>query len=336
MRFKQVIGAFLAILFPLIATAQLMDVDQRSQVEQLADNPGSNSGIDGSLVPGRYVDDRGAPYRIDRGGRIAGGRTPYRIRSDDGRFYVIVASGDAIGNFLLGPGNSVLAALGKGPLYGISSADMREPFCLGSLVSAVAVDGRTVKVWGHVGVNDTVSRSCAFSNKSSILLVPTQNMTLHLQSADESRSASVNSPGELVAGTYTSGVNGTGSQRYQVVLVRQKNGRNFWKFSGGQPGNPPIGATLIDGPIQGHPLFPPGFKLKLIDGLAYGVLDRGWGTEPFCTGSLVALLPIGKTLEIVSFAVVTDKVSRSCLFTAGAPMAQDAPTATTGNLLLSP
>ena len=285
-------------------------------------------GDNGAIEPGVYADNKGARYYIDRGGLTASGRVAYRIHQDKrGGFHALFMTGPLDDHPFWIPGFARRIGASRGHIYGFFSTNLAEPFCLGAPLSLVVDAAGTIHIRSYRSIHDAVSRNCAFSSPTHLSLEPTHIITLQLLNKDDSRSSPIGANSVLVPGEYD---DGTPDHRYRLEAGKAERGRPVWRLTGGERKKnfQGISAFFMGGAAKGHPLFSGrGFDLQMPEGLIYGQLKSGWSADPFCSGAVITLIPVGKLLEVVSFASVIDQSSRSCMFTGGGAPVQEMPTA---------
>lgn len=279
------------------------------------------------IEPGQYRDSKGDIYNVDRGPVTADGRTAYRVLHNKKLFMGLFLSGATEYHPFLPKGTSnTVSRFSEGPAYGFSADNWSEPFCLGALISLRPKGHGQLEVSGYRRINDTASRTCSFSFEQYQQTTPTHSFVLTLVSPDSSNSLPIGSSASLSAGEYT---DASGEHLYKLKQVKQYQGRNVWLIDGGDKRNnfKGVSGMFVDGPPKGHPAFTgPNFSLHMPGGLIYGQLSKGWGKEPFCSGTTLAIFPMGKRIELISFAVITDRVSRTCMFVGPDPKIQEVPT----------
>ena len=280
------------------------------------------------IEPGVYTDTRGSRYRVDRGGIRADGRIAYRIRQEKPfGFHALFLTGDLEGHPFWAPNIVKRIGARNGLIYGFFSSNLLEPFCLGAPLSLAADGTGAIHIGSYRSIHDAASRNCAFSNPGRLREEPTHTITLRLHEKDDSRSAPIGANSELIPGEYG---DGGPNHHYRLESGKAERGRPVWRLAGGERKKnfQGVSAFFMGGPAKGHPLFTSrNFDLQMPESLVYGQLKSGWDTDPFCSGAVVTLVPVGKLLEVVSFAAVIDQSSRSCMFTGGGAPVQEMPTA---------
>ena len=269
------------------------------------------------IEPGVYSDKRGDRYVVKRLGDTETGRTAYTIKYEKAKWDALVITGQAINHPLLPAALTSGLSSRENPIYGVSNKDWAEPFCLGAPISLATVGPGVIRIEGYRKIIDSSSRTCPFSDSNSLQSNPSHTITLNLVTQDESGSSPEGMFAKgLVPGEYGD-MAGQGQHLFKLTKIKSDKGRSLWKFEGGDKRNnfQGVSGTFIEGSPKGHPLFSQkGFSLQMPDGLIYGQLKRGFGSDPFCDGSVAALMPVANNLELISFTVLTDPTSRTCTF----------------------